>query len=114
MKNIQIFDGADNARYSIFQATEAQFAAIFPGEGQDIEFIEDVVARLSEDQMDRAFAGLWDRPIHRRDAQGIHGTLFYEWEGKGGHWPASKRQIDVDPLSINQAERDLYERLRAE
>lgn len=30
MKNIQIIDGAANATFSVFQATEEEYAAIFP------------------------------------------------------------------------------------
>jgi hypothetical protein len=30
MKNIQIIDGAENSVYDIFQATEDEFAVIFP------------------------------------------------------------------------------------
>ena len=37
MKNIQIIDGADSATLSIFQATNEEFAQIFPGEGNAAE-----------------------------------------------------------------------------
>jgi len=33
VKNIQIIDGAGNATYNIFQATNDEFAEIFPGSG---------------------------------------------------------------------------------
>jgi hypothetical protein len=46
MKNIQVIDGADNATYSIFQATEDEFAQILPERGQDLEIAEDYVARI--------------------------------------------------------------------
>jgi len=36
MKNIQVFDGAENAAFSIFQATDEEFEAIFP-DGRDME-----------------------------------------------------------------------------
>ena len=35
MKNIQIIDGARNATFSIFQATDEAFEAIFP-DGRDM------------------------------------------------------------------------------
>ena len=35
MKNIQIIDGAENSVYDIFQATEDEFAVIFP-DGTDV------------------------------------------------------------------------------
>ena len=37
MKNIQIIDRAENATFSLFQATDEEFDAIFPGDGQDME-----------------------------------------------------------------------------
>lgn len=49
MKNIQVIDGADNATYSIFQATEEDFDQIFPQPGQDIEIAEDYVDRVGEE-----------------------------------------------------------------
>jgi hypothetical protein len=48
MKDIQIIDGALNATFSIFQATEEEFALIFPNE-QDIELSEDFHARVGDE-----------------------------------------------------------------
>jgi hypothetical protein len=36
MKNIQVIDGALNSTFSIFQATDEEFALLFPEAGQDI------------------------------------------------------------------------------
>jgi len=44
MKNIQVIDGALNAVYDIFAATNADFALIF-APGEDVAFIDEVVAR---------------------------------------------------------------------
>lgn len=52
MKNIQIIDGALNATFSIFQATEEEFAAIFP-DGQDMELAEDLFERLGDEEAGR-------------------------------------------------------------
>jgi hypothetical protein len=76
MKNIQIIDGAMNATFSVFQATEEEFAAIFP-DGRDMELAEDLFERLGEEAAGRVLTPLWNRPILKRDALGIHGTLFY-------------------------------------
>ncbi|MEO6340730.1 MAG: hypothetical protein ABIO39_11865 [Caulobacteraceae bacterium] len=111
MKNIQIIDGAQNASFSIFQATDEEFAAIFPAPGQDIEIAEDLFARLGENAR-VVVEPMWERPIHRRDAQGIHGALYYDYADRREHLPASKREIDRDPRSINWAQRQLYKRLR--
>jgi hypothetical protein len=57
MKNIQVIDGANNAVYDIFAATDEEFTLIFP-EGQDVAFIEEVLARGSEKELDDAFTCL--------------------------------------------------------
>ncbi|WP_377830404.1 hypothetical protein ACFKHW_18620 [Bradyrhizobium lupini] len=51
MKNIQIIDRAVNATFSLFQATDDEFAAIFPGPGQDMELIEDFTERLGKSRL---------------------------------------------------------------
>ena len=72
----------------------ARVAPLFPEEGQDIEFIEDVAEHLSPEQQERAFSGAWTRPVRKPDAQGIHGTLFYQLDYKKEYYP-SKRESDV-------------------
>jgi hypothetical protein len=108
MKNIQIIDGADNATFSLFQATDDEFAAIFPGPGQDMELIEDVVARVGDEAAGKIMGVIWERPILKRDVLGLHGTLFYAWSEKRQHLPATKREVDLDPLSVNSAQRALF------
>jgi hypothetical protein len=111
MKNIQIIDGAVNATFSVFQATEEEFVAIFP-DGRDMELVEDLIERLGDEAAGSLLAPLWNRPILKRDALGIHGTLFYDNEHRRKHIPQSKREIDWDDSSVNQAERDLFARHR--
>src|ERR1700679_1347412 len=94
MKNIQIIDGADNATYSIFQATDHEFETIFPQSGQDIEIVEDYIGRVGEAEAATTMSKLWERPIHKRDVLGIHGTLFFDYEEKSKYLPESKREID--------------------
>jgi hypothetical protein len=78
LKNIQIIDGALNATFSVFHATEEKFAAIFPAEGQDIELIEDFLECVGEVQARRILQPIWDRPVLKRDALGIHGISYYQ------------------------------------
>ena len=105
MKNIQIIDGASNATFSIFQATDEEFAAIFP-DGTDMELSEDFFSRLGQEEAGRVIGPLWKRPILKRDAQGIHGTLFYDNADR--EIPVTKREVDWDPSSINSAQRALF------
>ena len=112
MKNIQVIDGAANATYSIFQATDEEFKSIFPGPGQDIEIIEDYVSRVSEAEATRTLSNIWLRPIHKRLIVGLHGTLFYDYQKKAKYLPESKREVDRDPAPLNEAERAYYRALR--
>lgn len=96
MKNIQVVDGAENSVYDIFGATDEEFALIFPG-GQDIAFIDEVMARGPEKTLDEAFTRIWSRRVLKRDAMGIHGTLFYELESKKQYYPTRKDDEAVNP-----------------
>ncbi|MBW8859476.1 MAG: hypothetical protein JF570_07020, partial [Caulobacter sp.] len=107
MKNIQIIDGAENATFSVFQATDVEFLLIFP-EGQDIELAEDLFKRLGQKRAHAILTPIWSRPILKRDAMGIHGTLFYNWEHRRNYLPTSKREVDWDEADINDAQRQLF------
>ena len=107
MRNIQIVDGAENATFSIFQATGAEFAVIFP-DGQDIELAEDLFQRLGQKHAHELLTPIWSRPILKRDAMGIHGTLFYGWDQRRIHLPTSKREVDWEEGAINDAQRQLF------
>jgi hypothetical protein len=63
LKNIQIIDRAVNATFSLFQATDDEFAAIFPGPGQDMELIEDFTERAGEEQALRILSPVWGPPF---------------------------------------------------
>ncbi len=109
MKNVQIIDGACNATFSIFQATDAEFSSIFP-DGTDMELIDDLIVRLGETEAGEILGPLWERPILKREAQGIHGTLFYDSDER--RIPATKREVDWDPSAINPAQRALFARFK--
>lgn len=96
-----------NATFSVFQATAEEFEAIFPN-GRDMELVEDLIYRLGEDAAGAVLAPLWDRPILKRDALGIHGTLFHDNEDRRAHIPPSKHEVDWDGRSVNQAQRALF------
>lgn len=90
-KNIQVIDGADNSAYDIYQATNDEFRMIFSIDGQDIQFAED----LSYNQeMDSVFNNIWNRVIDKKNAQGIHGTLFYGLSFKKKYYP-NKKETDI-------------------
>ena len=111
MKNIQVIDGALNATFSIFQATDEEFAAIFP-DGTDIEIADDLIERFGDKEAGRVLSRIWERPILKRDANGIHGTLFYDADERREFLPKSKREVDWEEQFISEPQRVLFRRHR--
>jgi hypothetical protein len=68
-----------------------------------MELIEDFVERVGEEQAGRILRPIWERPILKRDAQGIHGTLYYEYADRRQYLPTTKREVDWDDSSIADA-----------
>lgn len=89
MKNVQVIDGAQNATFSIFQATDEEFELLFP-DSTDVSFREDVEERLTEEQQHRVFAALWSRPVDKKTVQGIHGTYFVDLDRRKVYFPTRK------------------------
>ena len=96
MWNIQVFDGADNAAYNIFAATDDEFALIFPN-GTDVAFIDEVYQNQPSQMLDEAFTAIWKRRVPKREAMGIHGILFYECEHKKVYYPTRRDEEAVNP-----------------
>lgn len=96
MKNIQVIDGALNAVYDIFQATDEEFSLIFPP-GEDIAFIDEVIARGVGAELDPVFTRIWKRRIPKARAMGINGVLFYELDHKKRYYPTRRDEEAVNP-----------------
>jgi hypothetical protein len=92
MKNVLIIDGAGNCEYSIFAMTEDEFRTVFPGERQNVEFIEDLVDRVGKDSVAPLLNPVWQREIKKPDVIGIHGTLFYQLYWKKKFYPTKNDQ----------------------
>jgi hypothetical protein len=109
MKNIQVIDGALNCTFSIFEATDEEFALLFPERGQEIQFAEDLRHLVAEEELVSMLIRIWERPIRKRDAQGIHGTLFCGLDRYRRIY-RQKREDGVDPRSgdVNAAQRRLF------
>ena len=54
-----------------------------------------------------ALRRIWERPIRKSEAQGIHGTLFYQLE-RYKKWYREKREDAIEPSAINAAQRRLF------
>jgi hypothetical protein len=96
MKNIQVIDSAENSVYDIFAATEDEFALIFPA-NQDVGFIEEIMARGPETQLNEAFKRIWARRIPKREAMGIHALLFYGLDEKRQYYPTRRDEEASNP-----------------
>ena len=107
MKNVQVIDAADNCTFSVFEFTDEQFSLIFPRNGQDLVFAEELEEALSEIELGEAFEGMWDRPVDKQKLQGLHGTLFYGFDNKKHYFPKSRRECDSDDRAVNHAQRQL-------
>jgi hypothetical protein len=105
MKNVQIIDGADNCTYDVFAFTDEEFSVVFPEPGQDIEFIEDALARIGDEELGRILRPVWKRRVRKSEIVGIHGTLFYELAHKKKYYPTKKDEemvTGIPPLSPSE------------
>ncbi len=93
MKNIQVIDGAENCTYDLFAIDDADFDLIFP-EGRDIEFIDDFIDRVGEEKAGKIMEKVWKNWMDKKNAHGIHGTIFYELEYKKKYYP-NKNERDI-------------------
>jgi hypothetical protein len=53
-----------------------------------------------------------ERPILKRDANGIHGALYFDCQSRRRHMTITKREVDLDDRSINPAQRKLFAKQR--
>jgi hypothetical protein len=86
VKNVQVIDGADNCVYDVYAIDDEGFRCLFP-DGQDVAFIDEVLARGDADRLDAVFARLWERRVPKPEVNGLHGLLFYEMEHKKPYYP---------------------------
>jgi hypothetical protein len=106
-RNIQVIDAAINTTYSIFSTNTRTFRHLFP-EGQDVEFADDLWARLGKKRARRLLADLWEHPVNKRHVRGIHGTLFYRLNEKKADYQ-TKREFEMVGSPWNPAQRRMIE-----
>ena len=97
MKNIQVIDDAINCSFSVYAAPDEDFAAIFCQEGQDVEFMEDLVARVGPRRASKLVLRSTSRSgrVDKCKVCGIHGTLFFGLLERT-KWYPNKRETDLD------------------
>jgi hypothetical protein len=89
MKVVQVIDGALNCAYDVFEVTAAHFGRIFPGPGQDVEFVEDFFEREGE-AAQAIFQALSSSRVDKKSVKGIQGTLFCGLEQKRRFYPTKR------------------------
>jgi hypothetical protein len=94
-RNVQVIDSAVNCVYDIFSMPDEDFVLMFP-DGQDIEFIDDFVARVGEETATRITEAMWKCRQKKSEIHGLHGTLFFELDNKKMYYP-TKRDDEVLP-----------------
>ena len=77
-----------------------------------MDVVEYVIDRVGDAIADEIFARIWERPILKREANGIHATLIYGDPSRRDYFPSSRREIDWDAGSVNEAQRRLFESRR--
>jgi hypothetical protein len=100
MKNIQVIDGADNAAYDIFAATDDEFALIF-APGCDVVFADEVYDRAGSAEIEAVLARIWARRVPKAQAQGIHGTYFADLPHKKAYYPTRRDEEAKNPDGTN-------------
>lgn len=70
IKNVQVIDGAMNCNYDIFAIHESDFKIIFPGEGHNIEFIEDVEQKIGENALEEIHPRIWEKRVRKAEVVG--------------------------------------------
>ncbi len=70
------------------------------------------VERVGEADANLDSNAIWERPILKRDVNGIHGTLYSTTNRRRRHLPTSKREVDLDDSSINAPQRRLFAKHR--
>jgi hypothetical protein len=75
VKNIQIFDGTDNAVYDVFAVADEEFALIFPDD-TDVEFIDEVYQNQPSEALTAAFTAICKRHVPKREAMAFTASSF--------------------------------------
>jgi hypothetical protein len=96
MKNIQVIDGALNAVYDIFEATDEEFALLF-APGCDVVFEDEVYERADLAEIEAVLARIWARRIPKVQALGIHGIYFADLPQKKVYYPTRRDEDARNP-----------------
>jgi hypothetical protein len=76
----------------VYAFTDEEFSVFFPEPGQNVEFIEDVVARIGDEELGKIQRPIGQRLVEKSQIVGIHGTLFYQLAHKKKYYPTKKEE----------------------
>ena len=102
---------AENATFSLFQATDGEFEVIFARQGQNLELVEDFVERVGEQAAGLTLASLWQRPIFKEDVQGVQEPYSTALDTEPSIFPL-ECELDRDPGQLNDWQHLLYSQAR--
>lgn len=98
MKNIQIIDSAHNAVFDIFAAAKEEFSLIF-ADGHDVAFIDEVMARRSESELNDAFNRIWTGAF-LSEMQWVFTVFFFtSWIIRSNTIQHGKKKRHVIPMA---------------
>lgn len=100
MKYIQVIDGSDNCSFSVYSLSDECFSAIFPDEGQDVAFIEDLIKQLGTRQSGELIITATSNRVEKTILKGINGTLFIQLPEKR-KWYPNRRESDLDKPNLD-------------
>lgn len=103
MKNIQVIEGAENCTFDIYAVPREVFEHIFPGRDQDVEFEEDLSARLSSRDKVLVYGQLYKVPLDRKCISGIHGTLFLQLHDRAKYFPGKSLASVVSSFTMERS-----------
>jgi hypothetical protein len=105
-KTIQMIDGKLTGSFGFWHATAAEFAEIFPGDGQDLEIDTDLDRRLGA-LAASLLAQIRRRPVVKQQINGLDGTLLIDAEDRREFLPPSLRERDWASRHLNEAQQRL-------
>ena len=109
MKNILVIDDGWNCTFPVFQATEEEFAQIFPDD-EDIEFSDEVYERLGKAGWKTSWLPCGSDLSGNQKSMVCTARYLSASSKKRPYFPPTRRERDWDHMYINEAQRRLYPR----
>ncbi len=107
MKNIQVIDAATNCTFSLFQATDEEFALLFPEPRQDIQYAEDLGGLPRQERLPLPYNKFGSVQSGSRTYKVSMGRCFNQLQRYKTTY-REKREDAAERNAINAAQRRLF------